>query len=104
MSTSQTSVLTKADVLARSGAPSLSAVRHLHCWGEDFGDISVLASMPNIEVLSLRYVLPPVFAGFPMPAPSGAVYALLSVCLPVSLAAVICSLSLSLDVPNLMKP
>ncbi|KJE92202.1 leucine Rich Repeat family protein [Capsaspora owczarzaki ATCC 30864] len=45
--------LSEAVVLAKTGAKTLLDVRHLHCWGEEFGDISIVARMANVEVLSL---------------------------------------------------
>ena len=48
--------LTEELVLKRSKARSLEAVRNLNCWGCGLSDMSILARMPNLEVLNIRWV------------------------------------------------
>ena len=48
--------LTEELVLKRSKARSLEAVRNLNCWGCGLSDVSILARMPNLEVLNIRWV------------------------------------------------
>lgn len=47
--------LTEKAVLERSKAKSLNAVRNLNVWGCKLTDISMVANLPNLEVLNLRY-------------------------------------------------
>ena len=46
--------LTEELVLKRSKASSLEAVRNLNCWGCGLNDVSILARIPNLEVLNIR--------------------------------------------------
>ena len=48
--------LTEELVLKRSKARSLEAVRNLNCWGCGLSDVSILARIPNLEVLNIRWV------------------------------------------------
>jgi Leucine-rich repeat (LRR) protein len=48
--------LTEELILKRSKARSLEAVRNLNCWGCGLSDISILAKIPNLEVLNIRWV------------------------------------------------
>ena len=48
--------LTDELVLKRSKARSLDKVRNLNCWGCGLSDVSILARMPNLEVLNIRWV------------------------------------------------
>ncbi|XP_077470469.1 cilia and flagella associated protein 410 [Stigmatopora argus] len=45
--------LTRTQVLTEAKAPDLESVRKLNCWGSKLSDVSILAEMPNIEVLTL---------------------------------------------------
>lgn len=45
--------LTQALVLGRTKAGSLEEVKNLNLWGQDITDVSILARMPGVEVLSL---------------------------------------------------
>lgn len=45
--------LTEEMVRASARVKSLDDVKRLNCWGMDITDISILARMPNLEVLSL---------------------------------------------------
>ncbi|XP_077581279.1 cilia and flagella associated protein 410 isoform X1 [Stigmatopora nigra] len=45
--------LTRTQVLTEAKAPDLESVRKLNCWGCKLSDVSILAEMPNIEVLTL---------------------------------------------------
>lgn len=51
---SLTMSLTEKVVLDRSKAKSLAAVRNLNVWGCQLTDISIVSSLPNLEVLNLR--------------------------------------------------
>ena len=46
--------LTEELVLKRSKSSSLETVRNLNCWGCRLNDVSILARMPNLEVLNIR--------------------------------------------------
>ena len=48
--------LTEELVLKRSKASSLDAVKNLNCWGCGLHDVSILAKLPNLEVLNIRYL------------------------------------------------
>ena len=45
--------LTESDVLTRTEAATLDDVRSLNLWGLNLTDVSLLARLPNLEVLSL---------------------------------------------------
>ena len=45
--------LQEASVLARAGGRSLSTITALNVWGANVADVSLLARMPALEVLSL---------------------------------------------------
>ncbi|XP_057712444.1 cilia and flagella associated protein 410 [Corythoichthys intestinalis] len=45
--------LTRTQVLIEAKASNLESVRKLNCWGCKLSDVSILAEMPNIEVLTL---------------------------------------------------
>lgn len=45
--------LTERIILQKSRVDFLSAVKNLNHWGQDIGDISILRSLPNVEVLAL---------------------------------------------------
>lgn len=47
------SALTKNYVLSKTKKADLREVRNLNIWGSDIRDVSILAEMPNVEVLSL---------------------------------------------------
>ena len=47
--------LTEELVLKRSKASSVDAVKNLNCWGCGLHDVSILAKLPNLEVLNIRY-------------------------------------------------
>ena len=45
--------LTESDILSRTEAATLDDVRSLNLWGLGLTDVSLLAKLPNLEVLSL---------------------------------------------------
>ena len=45
--------LTKVMISSRTRQDSLGAIRNLNLWGANLVDVSILESMPNVEVLSL---------------------------------------------------
>ena len=53
------SALSEKEALKKSRAPSLASIRNLNCWGCGLNDVSVLATVQNLEVLNLRLVSSP---------------------------------------------
>ncbi|KAK3602690.1 hypothetical protein CHS0354_017896 [Potamilus streckersoni] len=49
----ETGKLTGPIVLARTRAPDLESVKKLNCWGSEIEDISVVRTMPNLEICSV---------------------------------------------------
>ncbi|KAH3764627.1 cilla- and flagella-associated protein [Pelomyxa schiedti] len=45
--------LTEAMVIAKSRMENITQIRNLNMWGNDLTDVSILQSMPNVEVVSL---------------------------------------------------
>lgn len=45
--------LTEKMILGKTRAERLADVKNLNLWGQDLSDVSILASLPNVEVLSL---------------------------------------------------